>query len=100
MEEEGEIICYLISTNSKGKKTACESQVLGNTLFFFFSSVEEEGAKAVGNASGFSNVLVFVMLCLLLARVKVHRLSSLNFRCSRLHVSHKQRRSKYKLYPS
>lgn len=33
LEEEGEIICYLMSTNSKGKKAARESQVLGNLPF-------------------------------------------------------------------
>lgn len=33
LEEEGEIICYLITTNSKGKKAAGESQVLGNLPF-------------------------------------------------------------------
>lgn len=33
LEEEGEIICSLISINSKGKKVACESQVLGNLPF-------------------------------------------------------------------
>lgn len=33
LEEEGEIIWYLRSTNSKGKKAAHESQVLGNLPF-------------------------------------------------------------------
>lgn len=33
LEKEGEIICYLISTNSKDKKAARESQALGNLPF-------------------------------------------------------------------
>lgn len=33
LEEEGEIICYLISTNYKGEKAAHDSQLLGNLPF-------------------------------------------------------------------